>query len=292
MPTALEKNRPFLTLNCGALAENLLESELFGHAKGAFTGAVAQKKGLFEEAEGGTLFLDEIGDISQQLQVKLLRLIQEGEFKPVGSNEVRRVETRILAATHRNLEKMVKEGTFREDLYYRLKVITIELPPLRERKEDIPLLVNHLIHRLLRKMNRPSKKISREALDLILEHSWPGNIRELEHVLEQAIVMSHGMQIEVEDLSIGREMDFTQDKKAAYSTTERALKSLGEVEEAHIRNVLSSVNYNRSKASQVLGIDRVTLYRKAKLYGIDLPKTKAKNDGGDKSLEAWAKSGY
>jgi two-component system response regulator AtoC len=271
------KARRFLAINCGALTDTLLESELFGHAKGAFTGAVNEKKGLLEEANGGTLFLDEIGDVSPALQVKMLRFLQEGEFKPVGSNENRHSDLRIIAATHRNLDEMIKAGKFREDLFYRLKVIEIQLPPLRDRLEDLPELVNHFLARYSEGSGKRISHVSPEATELLAKHSWPGNIRELEHSIERAIAMSKSSVLFPEDFSgfVGEGTAHAHSVTAAGNVPEgtpgRGV-SLEELEKEHILRVLRETNYNKSKASAVLGIDRATLYRKAQRYGIELNK--------------------
>jgi transcriptional regulator with PAS, ATPase and Fis domain len=261
-----------LAVNCGALADSLLESELFGHAKGAFTGAVQEKKGLLEEANGGTLFLDEIGDVSPSLQVKLLRFLQEGEFKPVGSNENRHSDLRVVAATHRNLEELIRTGKFREDLFYRLKVIEIHLPPLRDRPEDLPDLVNHFLARYSEQNGKRISHVSPEAMALLREHSWPGNVRELEHCIERAVAMSKSSVLFPEDFSgfVGEQVAATGAKQESISQSKGA--SLEDIEKEHILRVLRETNYNKSKASAVLGIDRATLYRKAQRYGIELSK--------------------
>lgn len=260
----------FIAVNCGALAENLLESELFGHVKGAFTGAVGDKRGLFEEASGGTLFLDEIGDITPALQIKLLRVLQENEVKPVGSTDSRKVNTRVIVATHRDLENLVKQGKFREDLYYRLKVISIELPPLRERMEDLPDLVEHFLAKYAEKNRKSISHISDEAMNAFKKYLWPGNIRELEHSIERAVAMSNTTILFPEDFppEILRETSAPEGREGTESTLPRG--SLEDLERAHIVNVLQEVNYNKSRASEILGIDRATLYRKAQRYGIDL----------------------
>jgi len=264
------KDKRMLAVNCGALTDSLLESELFGHAKGAFTGAIHEKKGLLEEADGGTLFLDEIGDVSPSLQVKLLRFLQEGEFKPVGSNQNHHSDLRIIAATHRNLEELIKAGKFREDLFYRLKVIEIHLPPLRDRLEDLSDLVNHFLARHSEGSGKRISHVSPEAMELLGKHSWPGNVRELEHSIERAIAMSKSSVLFPEDFS-----GFVGEPAEKGSETAPASAkgvSLEELEKEHILKVLRETNYNKSKASAVLGIDRATLYRKAQRYGIELNK--------------------
>jgi two-component system response regulator AtoC len=268
--------RRFVAVNCGALAENLLESELFGHVKGSFTGAVSDKRGLFEEANGGTLFLDEIGDISAALQIKLLRVLQESEFKPVGSNETRKVDVRVIAATHRDLDAFVKAGRFREDLYYRLKVIQIELPPLRDRMEDLPDLVGHFLARFADRSRKGVSHVSDEAMALLKTYAWPGNIRELEHSIERAVAMTNTSVLFPEDFSPEISKPGAASAPAAANAAVAGVPSgsgaysLEDMEKAHILKVLQDVGFNKSKASEVLGIDRATLYRKAQRYGIDL----------------------
>ncbi|MDR3606892.1 MAG: sigma-54 dependent transcriptional regulator [Oligoflexia bacterium] len=269
------RNKRFVAVNCGALAENLLESELFGHVKGAFTGAVADKRGLFDEANGGTLFLDEIGDVSPSLQVKLLRVLQEGEFKPVGSNEVRKSDVRVIAATHRDLEALVKGGKFREDLFYRLKVISIEIPPLRDRPEDLADLIHHFVVKYAARNKKSVSHVSDEAMELLRKYAWPGNVRELEHAIERAVAMTNTSVLFPEDFP--SEIAAAEAQPPAASTalgsvaaSDAGTSSLEEMEKIHILKVLQDVNYNKSKASEVLGIDRATLYRKAQRYGIDL----------------------
>jgi two-component system response regulator AtoC len=270
------RNRRFVAVNCGALAENLLESELFGHVKGSFTGAVSDKRGLFEEANGGTLFLDEIGDITPALQIKLLRVLQENEFKPVGSNETRKADVRVIAATHRDLDSLVRTGKFRDDLYYRLKVIQIDLPPLRERMEDLADLVGHFLARYAEKNKKGVSHVSDDAMRLLKSYSWPGNIRELEHAIERAVAMTNTAVLFPEDFppEISRQGAMPAAVHAAVSAvageTGGASPSLEDMEKAHIMRVLQEVGFNKSKASEVLGIDRATLYRKAQRYGIDL----------------------
>ncbi len=273
--------RPFVTVNCCALAENLLESELFGHVRGAFTGAIQSKHGLFEEANGGTLFLDEIGDISLSLQVKLLRAIQEGEIKPVGSNEVRKVNVRVITATHRNLPQFVQEGKFREDLFYRLKVISIEMPPLRDRMRDLPDLVQHFASKIARRTSKSITGVSDEAMELLTKYSWPGNIRELENAIGRAAAMATTPILFPEDFppDIMTEGDLAVHAESLARTTPEGATSIGptegipgesleDLERRHIAQTLQSVNFNKSKAADILGIDRVTLYRKAFKYGL------------------------
>lgn len=262
------KARRFVAVNCGALTETLLESELFGHVKGAFTGAQADKKGLFEDADGGSLFLDEIGDITHGLQVKLLRVLQEGEVKPVGSNRPVKVDVRIIAATHRDLPKLVAQGRFREDLLYRLKVIEIEIPPLRERREDIPGLAQRFLRRYSGKAGKPVHSISAEGMKALNSYPWPGNVRELEHQIERAVTLTSASVLSVDDFELAKEAFF--EGADLLDATGGDQRSLEEIEKAHILRVLRDVDYNKSKASEILGIDRATLYRKAQKYGIAL----------------------
>jgi two-component system, NtrC family, response regulator AtoC len=268
------KQKKFVAINCGALTETLLESELFGHTRGAFTGATVDKKGLFEEAHGGTLFLDEIGDISQGLQVKLLRALQEGEVRAVGSNHSTKVDVRIIAATHRDLDQQVEAGKFREDLYYRLKVIEIEIPPLRERKEDIPELSNVFLANYSAKLGKPMGSFSKEALRALNDYHWPGNVRELEHQIERAVALTSASMLSVDDFDFSGKNSqgnspFRADSPDA-ATSNGPTPSLEALEKDHILRVLKEVDYNKSRASEVLGIDRATLYRKAQKYGIAL----------------------
>lgn len=262
------KSKQFVAVNCGALTETLLESELFGHVKGSFTGAQADKKGLFEEANGGTLFLDEIGDISMGLQVKLLRVLQEGEIKPVGSNNQIKVNVRIVAATHRNLDELVEQGKFREDLFYRLKVIEIYIPALRERKEDIAELSTVFLKKYSQRLKKKVTEISKEGLQTLLNYAWPGNVRELEHQIERAVAMTSSTVLTSDDFNFSPST-FGDDKTASASGSPDQ-RSLEDMEKQHILAVLKQVDYNKSKASEVLGIDRATLYRKAQKYGITL----------------------
>jgi two-component system response regulator AtoC len=264
------KNKKFVAVNCGALTESLLESELFGYVKGAFTGAQNDKRGLFEDANGGTLFLDEIGDISLGLQVKLLRVLQEGEVKPVGSNDVSKVNVRIVAATHRDLQSMVNENKFREDLFYRLKVIEIEIPPLRDRKEDIPELSQVFLVKYSSKLSKKVNAISKEAMQSLMGYHWPGNVRELEHQIERAVALTSSSVLAADDFDFSHKPMTVPFQAAPLEKTSNDQKSLEEMEKEHILKVLREVEYNKSKASEVLGIDRATLYRKAQKYGIAL----------------------
>ena len=250
---------PLVAIHCGALTETLLESELFGHEKGAFTGAQYRKKGKFEIAEGGTVFLDEIGDISLKTQTDLLRVLQEREITRVGGNQPIKVDFRCVAATNRNLERAIEEGTFRPDLFYRLNVFRIEMPPLRERREDIPLLVNHFVRKFSLQMNKKINRVAPAAMNLLQQQPWTGNVRELENAVERAMVVAQEPEI--------REQDFIFKPAASNG----APQSLDEMEKAHILRVLESCSWNQSRAAEVLDIDRVTLHHKLKKYGWSRP---------------------
>lgn len=249
---------PFIAVSCGALPDSLLESELFGYEKGAFTGAEHTKKGRFEMADKGTIFLDEIGDISFKTQVDLLRVLQQKEFRRLGGEEVIKVDMRILAATNRDLQKAIRENRFREDLYYRLNVISIHVPPLRERKEDIPLLAETFIRRYCLEMNKEEVKIAPTALKLLLDYDWPGNVRELENVIERALVIGQGKEIAADDLPFSRKE----------LVPEKFPKSLKIMEQMHIERILEETDWNISRAARELDIDRQTLYNKIEKYKI------------------------
>jgi DNA-binding NtrC family response regulator len=259
---------PFVTVNCAALTETLLEAEMFGHTKGSFTGAVRDKGGLFELAHGGTLFLDEASETSPALQVKLLRALQEGEIRRVGGSEAIRVDARVLAATNRDLEQDVKDGRFREDLYYRLNVVTIRVPPLRERREVIPLLIAHML-RWPRNPKIRSTTVSAEVLSLLERYDWPGNVRELENTLERAAVYARGAAITPDDLpekiSKHRQDDKTGSRIQAIFSD---LPTLDELERRHLIFVLEAVGGNRTRAAEVMGVDRRTVTRMIDRYGI------------------------
>jgi len=250
---------PFIALSCGALPDSLLESELFGYERGAFTGAEHTKKGRFEMADKGTLFLDEIGDISLKTQVDLLRVLQQKEFRRLGGQEEIKVDVRILAATNRDLEKAISENKFREDLFYRLNVISIHVPPLRERKDDIPLLVKAFIRRYCLEMNKELLKITPSALKLLMDYNWPGNVRELENVIERALVIGRDKEIVTDDLPFSR-------KELGPQTTPISLKLM---EKMHIKRMLEETGWNISKTARVLEVDRQTLYNKIEKYKIE-----------------------
>ena len=259
------KDRAFVPVNCAALTETLLESELFGHDKGAFTGALATKRGLFEAADQGTLFLDEIGDISPALQVKLLRVIQEQEVRHVGGTASVKVDVRIVAATNRDLAQMVKDGKFREDLFYRLNVVRIVLPPLRARREDIPMLAHHFLCKASAANNRPVRGFVPETMALLERYHWPGNVRELENIIERTVSLAPGPLIMPDDLP-----EAIRKAEAAPAAGDDALLSLDEVEKRHLSRVLKETGGNKVRAAKILGIDRRTLYRMAERFGIDL----------------------
>ncbi len=262
---SLRKDKPFVAINCAAIPDTLIESELFGHEKGAFTDAYTSKPGLVEIANGGTLFLDEVGDLSQYVQPKLLRFIETGEFRRVGGNSILKVDVRIISATNKDLNEEVRKGNFREDLLYRLNVVTIRLPALRERKEDIPLFVEYF----LKKKTRGKKKISPEALKILMDYDWPGNIRELENVVERAAILAREDIIKPEDLALKPELK--EDYYAKLIKKPVNSLSLAELEKIHIENVLKANNWNKSKTAEILGISLKTLYLKLKRYGITEP---------------------
>ncbi|MFA7361236.1 MAG: sigma-54 dependent transcriptional regulator [Candidatus Kapaibacterium sp.] len=252
---------PIITVNCGSLSESLLESELFGHEKGAFTGAHFRRKGKFEIANGGTIFLDEIGSISQKTQVDLLRVIETKKFNRVGGNDLVESDFRLITATNEPLEKLMEEGKFRKDLYYRLNVITITLPPLRERKDDISLLANHFLKKYSELTNKKVTGFSDSAMDFLLKYDFPGNVRELENTIERAIVMGKGNLIQLDDLNLESNGD-------TYGIELDALGSLEDVERKYIIKVLVENKWNISKCAEILGVERVTLYNKINKYGL------------------------
>ncbi len=256
---------PFLSINCGALPEGLLESELFGHVKGSFTGAVKDKAGLFTAATHGTFFLDEIGETTPATQVKLLRVLQQREVIPVGATETIPVNARVIAATNRDLEDEIRRGEFRTDLYYRLNVISISLPPLRHRKEDIPLLADFFLKRTAEQTGQPQKTLADEAVDALAEYSWPGNVRELEHALERAAILTNGSAITRETLP---ERILDRAAKPFVNDEPQTNPTLDTIERAYIKWVLESEGGNKSRTAEVLGIDPSTLYRKLARFGI------------------------
>ena len=258
-------NGSFVTVNCSALAESLLESELFGHVKGAFTGADRDKIGRFEAADGGTILLDEIGDISPLIQLKLLRVLQEKEFDRVGESNPRKVDVRVLASTNRNLKEAIRTGKFREDLYYRLNVIQINLPPLRERYEDIPLLINHFCGVFQKSYDKKISAVSDEVLEKFMSYGWPGNVRELEHAIERAFVLCRDQTIQLEHIPTE-----IRDYTPAHINKRLPEDSSNDDPEA-IRKALEKTGWNISKAARLLGISRWTLYRRFQKYDISRP---------------------
>jgi transcriptional regulator with PAS, ATPase and Fis domain len=252
--------KPYVAVNCAALPEGLLETELFGHTKGAFTGAWTNKKGLFLEAEGGTCFLDEIGDITPSLQAKLLRVLQEHEVRPVGGSETIKIDVRILAATNKDLETLVKTGRFREDAFYRLHVVTINLPPLRDHPEDIPLLANHFIKIACLRAKKTVSGISKEAMEILTHYHWPGNIRQMENVIERAVTLTTNNVLMPSDIS----EDLSSKGAGHPPSSLDALSTLEEMKRRYVEQILNQTGGNQSKAAEVLGINRKTLYRLSK----------------------------
>jgi transcriptional regulator with PAS, ATPase and Fis domain len=246
---------PLVSVHCGALSESLLESELFGHEKGAFTGAIYTRKGRFEMADNGTIFLDEIATISIKMQIELLRVLETKSFMRVGGSKLITSDFRVICATNRDLKQMVDEGRFREDLYYRLNVVNIRIPPLRERKDDIPVLVQHFIRKYCTAMSRNPVSIEEGALSKLQEYDFPGNVRELENMIERAIVVGNGKEIRIKDLPLLKE------------TSQTLTESLEELERKHVKAVLEKYDWNISRAAKALQVDRVTLYNKIKKYG-------------------------
>lgn len=260
------RDKPFVVVDCGTLTETLLESELFGHLKGAFTGAHASKKGLFQEADGGTIFLDEIADTSAYFQAKLLRVLQEGEVKPVGSGRSTKVDVRVISATNKDLQGLIKDRTFREDLYYRLAVLPLALPPLRDRREDIPLLVRHFIEASSKRHRKPLRDATADAIWALMNAPWPGNIRQLEHLIERAVVTTSGPQVTREQLfghnspsAVPAETDL---RKVARTAAQQA-------ERVRIEEALRQTSGNRSHAARLLKVSRANLYNKLRAYQID-----------------------
>ncbi len=274
---AIHQNSPrssnaFVALNCGALTESLLEAELFGHAKGSFTGANADRRGLWEEADGGTLFLDEIGETSLAMQVKLLRALQEGEIRRVGSTSNRQVDARIIAATNRNLEAEVKAGNFREDLFYRLSVVTLQVPSLRERPSDISILAENFLNKARQTIGKEKLRFSANALKTLAVYEWRGNVRELEAAVEYAALRARGGEILTEDLPVKLLADEFKNAVSRFHLSQlyADLPSLDELEKRYLMHVLEKAGNNRTKAAEILGVDRRTLYRMAERFEIEL----------------------
>jgi transcriptional regulator with GAF, ATPase, and Fis domain len=257
--------KPLIVVNCAALSETLIESELFGHERGAFTGATQRRLGRFEQAGGGTLFLDEIGDISPAVQVKLLRLLQEGEFQRVGGNQTLKADVRVISATNQDLESKVKDGTFREDLYYRLNVVPIKIPPLRRRREDIAPLVEHFVKRFSKENRKPIEGVSREAMDQLVKYDYPGNIRELENILERAAVISRGTTLTAGDLPFGglKPDEVNEETDGGTGTLREALETL---ERRMVKNAMEESGGNQSRAADSLGLSERMLRYKLKKH--------------------------
>jgi DNA-binding NtrC family response regulator len=260
--------RPFVPINCGALTETVLASELFGHMRGAFTGAVADTKGIFEQANGGTVFLDEIGETSPALQVKLLRVLQEGEVRPVGASRLVKVDVRVVAATNVDLETEVSQQHFRQDLFYRLSVIVIRVPALRERREDVPLLIETFLRNACSRAGR-RVELTRDAIAALTNYRWPGNVRELENTIERLVVLSRGSSVDLADLPFKPPTGPELEERLFVD-----LPSLDEIERRYLLHVIEQVGGNRTRAAEVLGIDRRTLYRMAERFGIALSEEK------------------
>ena len=275
------KQGPLVKVNCSALSENLLESELFGHVKGAFTGAIKDKVGRFEAAHGGTIFLDEIGDISPLIQLKLLRVLQEKEIEPVGSSQTQKVDVRVLAATNKDLRGLVREGQFRQDLYYRLRVFQIDLPALREHKEDIPLLVENFMERFNRQTGKSIRSISDEVKQCFMDYCWPGNVRELENTIEHAYVTCQGSEIGLFDLP--PELRMTEFRAAECRGRTKAdsqgkpAAAPGAITREQLVKMLESCGWSKAEAARRLGLNRATVWRKMKQWGIPMKPSKSKD---------------
>jgi len=263
-------DKPFIPLNCAALTETLLESELFGHEKGAFTGASRMHTGKFEDADGGTIFLDEIGETTMGFQTKLLRVLQEGTFSRVGGNDSIKVDVRVIAATNKNLEKMVEEGSFREDLYYRLKVVPLEIPPLRKRKEDIELLATHFVKKACQDNGLNNRSLTTEAIDALKNEDWRGNVRELENTIERAVILTRGNEIGVDDLWLPPSNEKPYSLEIDSELTEMPLTEfVDEMTKQHVIRALDKKSWKKQDAAEFLQIDRATLYRMIKRFGIE-----------------------
>jgi two-component system response regulator AtoC len=260
--TSYRRDKPFVVVDCGSLPETLLESELFGHVKGAFTGAHATKRGLFEEADGGTIFLDEIADTTPIFQAKLLRVLQEGEIKPVGGNQPIKIDARVISATNKDLSELVKAKRFRQDLYYRLAVLPLYLPPLRERKEDIPLLADHFAAKSCRRHHQPIRHLSEEAMQALSQAAWPGNVRELQHFIERAVVTTTGPTLACTDLVAPGSVALGEDLRSA------TRGAVAQAERARIVDALKKTGGNRLRAAKLLKVSRASLYNKLRDYNI------------------------
>jgi transcriptional regulator with GAF, ATPase, and Fis domain len=271
---SLRAGRAFVKVNCAALQENLLESELFGHEKGAFTSADKQRIGRFEQADGGTLFLDEVGDMSQSTQAKILRVLQEHEFERLGGTRTLRVDVRIIAATNRNLTSMVQEGKFREDLFYRLNVVSVEMPPLRDRKDDIVQLAQFFVNRFAGELKKKLERIQADAVKVLMRHNWPGNIRELENVIERAVLMADGPEIELNDLQIGQgeTVSGPSGDRAPVVRVPPTGIPLEEIERQAVVEALKMSNWVQKDAAELLGISPRVMNYKIKILGIEIPR--------------------
>ncbi|MCA9771746.1 MAG: sigma-54-dependent Fis family transcriptional regulator, partial [Myxococcales bacterium] len=266
-------HKPFVEVNCAAIPEELIESELFGYEKGAFTGANATKRGKFDMANGGTLFLDEIADMSLRTQAKILRILQEQSFERVGGTETHHVDVRVIAATNKDLREEIEAGRFREDLYYRLNVIPLKLPPLRERPGDVALLAEHFLERFCRETGRERKHVLPEAMEVLEGHSWPGNVRELKNAIERLVIMTPGTRIGVEDLPelAGRATQPGDGGEPAFMGKARLKEARNDFERQFILRKLDENDWNISKTAEVIGLERSNLHRKIKAYGIEVP---------------------
>jgi two-component system response regulator AtoC len=260
--TSYRRNKPFVVVDCGSLPETLLESELFGHVKGSFTGAHVSKRGLFEEADGGTIFLDEIADTTATFQAKLLRVIQEGEIKPVGGNQTIKIDARVVSATNKDLVELVKAKAFRQDLYYRLAVLPLYLPALRERREDIPLLVRHFVEVSCKRHRQPVRHVPPDMMQTLTQAPWPGNVRELQHYLERAVVTTTGSELRCKDIVAAEPEQAGHDLRAAVRGAAQ------QAERAKIIQALQQTGGNRAKAAKFLKISRASLYNKLRAYGM------------------------